>query len=51
MAILEQCAAELIRRIADAQDADPGRAIPIAETRKRLQSFMDDQRAGKSEQK
>jgi putative addiction module CopG family antidote len=25
----------------DAHDADPGRAIPIAETRKRLQSFMD----------
>lgn len=50
-AAIDKWLLEEVLPAADAQDADPGRAIPIAETRKRLQSFMDDQRAGKSERK
>jgi len=50
-AAIDKWLQEEVLPAADAHDAHPGRAIPIAETRQRLRSFMDSQLIGKPEEK
>jgi antitoxin ParD1/3/4 len=50
-AAIDKWLLEEVLPAADAHEADPGRAIPIAETRQRLRSFMDSQLIGKPEEK
>jgi len=50
-AAIDKWLLEEVLPAADAHEADPGRAMPITETRKRLRSFMDGQIIGKTEEK